>query len=833
MKRQCALLCAGLLLSAGTVMAEDFTVSSPSGNIQATVTLDSGKLTYRVTKDGRLLVTDSPLGLKTAAVDMTEGLSLVSSITAEVDDSYTLPVGKQSQYRDHCNVLSVLTEKNNLRQTVQFRLYDDGFAFRYVIPKYGSNVKVILTGEASRVKMNTFSDCLAFDFRGNIQDPDYPYEGRYTKYTTWASLVAKDDDRFLSPTLVSDGTDYMLLSEANNSGIFCTSLIKAESAIGEFSYAWTGATKDYADDKEHSLSLTLPAYTPWRMVVAGDLATIFETTMAENLCPATTFTDLSWIKPGVSAWYWGGSDGNKHDVRIDYGSTSTKEGEYAHADLAKEMGWPYTLIDGGWGSSWVPGLVEHANQNGVECLLWQTARLTDNQSFSNANMANTLRQWQAWGIKGIKIDFWEDDSRETMIRMENLLKLCGKYQMLVNFHGCTRPSGLRRTYPFLMTQEGIYGGENNFWASQNISATHHLNLMFTRNVVGAADYTPGDFATHNGSLLTRQSIGHHMALLTAFESGIVHIAESPDNLRYFQGKDIMKRLPTVWDETKLLEGKLGQYATVARRHGEDWWVCGINVDARYCKVNFDFLEEGKTYTAYVYRDGDCRTELKFNKLQVTKASAVNLKEISEGGFLMQVSPRDDLPVPAERTVYEAEATTNTLTGNGKRYTYSTLHASGGGYVGYLGLGNKLQFNNVVADKAGEYLLTIYYMTEGLRTSQLLVNGEQVGDTVKFKGNYDMIKTFNPEGMGWKMIPVKLNEGSNTITLQAYPDMWGPNIDRITLHPLQVDADAINEVSQTVPVDAQGIYDLSGRSLPAPPDSGVYIQNGKKYLKQRY
>ena len=101
MKRQCALLCAGLLLSAGTVMAEDFTVSSPSGNIQATVTLDSGKLTYRVTKDGRLLVTDSPLGLKTAAVDMTEGLSLVSSITAEVDDSYTLPVGKQSQYRDH------------------------------------------------------------------------------------------------------------------------------------------------------------------------------------------------------------------------------------------------------------------------------------------------------------------------------------------------------------------------------------------------------------------------------------------------------------------------------------------------------------------------------------------------------------------------------------------------------------------------------------------------------------------------------------------------------------------------------------------------------------
>ncbi|MGN1256586.1 MAG: glycoside hydrolase family 97 catalytic domain-containing protein [Bacteroidaceae bacterium] len=825
-----ALLCAGLLLSAGTALAEDYTVSSPSGNIQATVSFTSGKLTYSVTKDGRLLVAESPLGLKTAAVDLSEGLTFVSSVTAEVDTPYSLPVGKRSQYRDHCNILSVVTEKNSLRQTVQFRLYDDGFAFRYVLPKYGSNVKVSLTGETSRIRVNSFKDCLAFKFRKNIQDPDYPYEGHYAKYSTWSSLVAAEDDRFNSPTLVSDGTDYMLISEADNRGIFCTSLIKAEPTVGEFSYAWTGETKDYAEDKEQTIVCTLPAYTPWRMVVAGDLATVFETTMAENLCPATSIEDMSWIKPGVCAWYWGGSDGNKVSVQKKYGSI--KDGEYAHADFAVEMGWPYTLIDGGWSSSWVPQLVEHANQNGVECLLWQTARLSDNQSFSNANMEKTLKQWAAWGIKGIKIDFWEDDSKETMTRMENLLKLCGKYKMLVNFHGCTRPSGLRRTYPYLVTQEGIYGGENNFWAPGNISAEHHLNLMFTRNVVGAADYTPGDFATQNGSLITRQSMGHHMALMTAFESGIVHIAECPENLRYFLGKDIMKRLPTVWDETKLLEGQVGQYATVARRHGDDWWVSGINVNARTCKVTFDFLDEGKTYTAYIYRDGTCRTDLKFSKVQVTKGESVNLKEISEGGFLMQVSTRDDLDVPAERVTYEAESMSNMLTGNGKRNSYSTLHASGGGYVGYIGLGNKLQFNKVMADKAGDYLLTVYYMTEGLRVTQLLVNGEQVGDTVKFQGNYDMVKTFNPEGMGWKMIPVKLKEGANTITFQSYADMWGPNFDRITIHPLQVDGDGVKDVSQAVFTDDKSVYNLSGVHLPTPPDSGVFIQSGKKYLKQR-
>ena len=827
MKRLCALLCAGMLLPLSVVRAEDYTVSSPSGNIQATVSFVEGKLTYSVNKDGRVLVKESPLGLKTASVDMSEGLSFVSHVTAQVDTPYTLPVGKRSQYRDHCNILSVVTEKDELRQTVQFRLYDDGFAFRYIIPKYGSNVKVPLTDETSLIRVSNFKECLAFKFRGNIQDPDYPYEGYYTRYTTWASLVAADDDRFNSPTLVYNGTDYMLLSEANNSGIFCTSQIKAEPLVGTFSYAWTGETKDYAEDKQHTIVCDLPAYTPWRMVMVGDLATIFESTLAENLCPESTIEDVSWIKPGVCAWYWGGSDGNKNEIRNEYGGS--KGGELAHAQLAADMEWPYTLIDGGWSQSWIRQVVHDANQNGVECLLWQTARLSDNQSFSNANMENTLKQWKLWGIKGIKIDFWEDDSKETMVRMENLLKLCGKYQMLVNFHGCTRPSGLRRTYPYLMTQEGIYGGENNFWAPGNISATHHLNLMFTRNVVGAADYTPGDFATYYGSLITRQSIGHHMALMTAFESGIVHIAECPENLRYFQGKDIMKRLPAAWDDTKLLEGKVGQYATVARRHGEDWWVCGINVDTRYCKVNFDFLEEGKTYTAYIYYDGNCRTELKFKKMQVTKDSSVSLKELSEGGFLMQVSPRDDLPVPADRTVYEAEATANTLTGNGKRYTYNSLHASGGGYVGYVGLGNKLQFNNVEVSQAGDYLLTIYYMTEGLRVCKLMVNDEQVGDTVKFHGNHDMIKTFNPEGMGWKMIPVKLKAGTNTITLQSYTDLWGPNFDRITLHPLAASTpDGVGPVAPAVKVEAGAIYDLTGMQLKSVPDSGIYVRGGKKY-----
>ena len=172
-----SLLLAAVITLPGAARADEFRVSSPNGKITATVTLDEGQLSYTVHKDGRLLVAPSPLGLKTTNVDLTQGLNLVSSDTAVIDDPYTLPVGKQSQYRDHCHMLSVVTERSSLRQTVQFRLYDDGFAFRYVIPKSRSLSRVVLTEEASRIRMANFSNSLACKFIGNIQSPNYPYEG--------------------------------------------------------------------------------------------------------------------------------------------------------------------------------------------------------------------------------------------------------------------------------------------------------------------------------------------------------------------------------------------------------------------------------------------------------------------------------------------------------------------------------------------------------------------------------------------------------------------------------------------------------------------------------
>ena len=824
-------------MQALTFQAEDYTVTSPDGSLQAIVSLKDGTLSYTVSRDGRTLVAESPLGLKTSATDFCEGLELAKVENDTVDDSYTLPVGKRSQYRDHCNVLSVTTKKGSWKLTVTFRLYDDGFAFRYQIPKSGHST-ANLTGEASRIRVEGWKNCTACRFLGNSggNDPNYPYEGLYALYSDWQTLVETGDARYNSPTLVFNGTDYLLISEADCRSFFCTSLTKAEAQKGEFSFSWTGATKDYAEEKSYRILSTLPFQTPWRMVVCGSLKDIFETTMTENLCPPTTMTDLSWIKPGVAAWYWGGSDGGKGEVKEAYGGL--REGEWAHLELSAEMGWPYYLIDAGWSSSWFPDFVNSANEKGVDCLLWGDSRLIYSQDFSNDKMESTLRKWSNWGIKGIKVDFWEDDSKESMTRIENLYKMAAKYHMLVNIHGCTRPSGLRRTYPHIMTQEGIYGGEQQFWNPKKNSAQHHLDVIFTRNVVGAMDFTPGDFATWRGSLLTQRSQGHHLALTTLFESGIVHIAEAPQNLKYFIGKDIMKRLPAAWDESLLLEGNPTSYATVARRKGNDWWVAGISVNERNCRLKLDFLDEGTTYTAYIYKDGSCRTDLKFEKKEVTKGKYLNLKELSEGGFLVQISPDSNLDVPKERTTYEAEASANILTGSTSRKTYDALHASGGGFVGDLGNGGKIQFNRIKASHTGEYILTIYYISRDTRPAKLYVNGEQIGDTITFRDNGDCTSSWNPDGMGWKMIPVTLNEGSrNTVTIQAFDDLWAPNFDRITLHPVLSD----DEVTGISPKDLKdfknfkdlkdlGCYSLDGRKLAGIPSKGIYIHDGKKVLR---
>ncbi|MGX8697964.1 MAG: glycoside hydrolase family 97 catalytic domain-containing protein, partial [Prevotella sp.] len=259
---------------------------------------------------------------------------------------------------------------------------------------------------------------------------------------------------------------------------------------------------------------------PWRVLAITDRDIDFlENDLAQCLAPECRIEDISWIKPGKTSWEWWSG---KHITGVDFKVGTNTETYKYFVDFSADNGLEYILIDAGWSSSWFPGFVKRAAEQGVECLLWQNANLDKSQDFSNENMDATLKKWKGWGIKGIKVDFWEDDSRTTMIRMENVLKTAAKYQMMVNFHGCTRPSGLRRTYPHLMSQEAVYGAEqyNNASYMTDNGARINCLLPYTRNVVGPMDYTPVAF-THSQHP-HRTSFAHELALSVAFESGIQH-----------------------------------------------------------------------------------------------------------------------------------------------------------------------------------------------------------------------------------------------------------------------------------------------------------------------
>ncbi|MBS7409433.1 MAG: glycoside hydrolase family 97 catalytic domain-containing protein, partial [Muribaculaceae bacterium] len=468
-------------------------VWSPNGKVGLVSTIENGKPYYKVISNNEWVINKSPLGLVSDAVDYTQYLSIIGAETREINETYTLPTGKKSTYVNNANELTIhLQTVAGQPFDIVFRVSNDGVAFRYVIPSQDGKSSIIIKDEASAVYPANYKYLLGQKFASKRNTPNFPYEsyygkyGVYGEYTDWNEAVTDaSDPRFNSPVMIGSGSQHILMSEAENIGTYSLSLLKAYSSPTGC-MMWQHAGDSYQTHKvdgKNNLTVKLPLQTPWRTLQIGDLPTIFASTMQENLCKPTEMTDLSWIEPGVASWDWGGVDG------VTYAPLTRYEADEKYADMAAKMGWKYILIDGGWSEYDIQNTINYAHSKGIKVILWMTARLSESTSFSFENMESTLRTWKQWGVEGVKIDFWEDDSRETMERMELLLKLTAKYKMNVNFHGCTRPSGLRRTYPHLFSYEGILGGENNFWAdAKYMTAQHNINSILTRNVVGTADF---------------------------------------------------------------------------------------------------------------------------------------------------------------------------------------------------------------------------------------------------------------------------------------------------------------------------------------------------------
>lgn len=545
---------------------ETLDIVSPDGDLKVTMEPAEenafGEAAFSVDYKGGRILSRSTLGLETDTQKLAGNLKLKSvSAVKRVTDDYRMITGKRS----HCvNEASerIYSFENEAGQTLEvtFRVYDDGIAF-----KYGINAAV---DEENVIREHT-TYTVPKGARRWMQQYDPGYEKFFPLSTDGKLTNRPEVDLWGYPALVEpQDSVFVLITEANIRRGHCGSLLYNGGQCD--SYQVRLADKQSVGDGLWE--------SPWRLLIIGDLFDVVESTLVTDVSDPSKVEDTEWINPGMVSWiYWAHNHGSK-DYQI------VKE----YIDLATRMKWPYDLIDWEWDEMGNGGnlqdAVKYALEQGIKPLLWynsSTSWLGPGPLYRLNKKEDREKEYK-WlsdmGVAGIKVDFFTGDSVATMNYYMDLLEDAVKYKLMLNFHGATIPRGWQRTYPHLMSVEGVYGAEwyNNNSILTNRAAEHNATLPFTRNVVGPMDYTPGTFSDSQHPHIT--SHGHELALPVIFESALQHM---PDRPSVYEGlpeavKHLLSELPTAWDDTKLLAGYPGVEVVMARRKGDVWYIAGIN-----------------------------------------------------------------------------------------------------------------------------------------------------------------------------------------------------------------------------------------------------------------
>ncbi len=371
---------------------------------------------------------------------------------------------------------------------------------------------------------------------------------------------------------------------------------------------------------------TTPKATPWRvLLIASTPGRLIETSyIILNLDPPCAIADTSWIKPGKAAWdWWSGS--HAENVPFTPGMNTNTMKHYV--DFAGANGFEYMMIDAGWyPTTWmgfsqdnictwipevnIPEIIAHAGKKGVRIILWVNYLPLDRQ------LDEALPLYEKWGIAGIKVDYMNRDDQEMVNLYEKWTRKAAEHHLVVDFHGAFKPTGAERTFPNVLTREGVMAMEYNKW-SERVTPEHDVTIPFTRMLAGPLDYTPGAFRNAargrfrplDVKPMSQGTLAHQLAMFVVYLSPLVMLADYPGAYENQLGLEFIAKVPTVWDDTKVLAGEPGEYVTIARRKDKAWYLGSMtNWDVRDFDIPLDFLGEGR-YEARIFADGpDAATE---------------------------------------------------------------------------------------------------------------------------------------------------------------------------------------------------------------------------------
>jgi len=690
-----ALLFAGASgLSRKAAAAEPLAVSSPDGNLTISLSLKANpqpylpgeRAYYRVSYKGALVLTDSPLGLDfLGSSPLDRDFEVVGTERKSNNSTWENRFGAKRTIPDHYNQLTVSLRERQApgrRVDLIFRAYNEGVAFRYFLPKQEGLEQFHLAAENTGFYFA--QDVSAYALNLGSYYSSYEDEFRHvslnqikpTSIVGLPLLVDFPQGPWVA-LLEADLTDYAGMYVGGVPGVPNALVSKLASVppLDAFAMALhTGGIRQLEDfdrlskvsgqllkmpgslrqriNPEELVVAKTPKATPWRVLMVtprpGDL--IENNYLILNLSEPCTLKDTSWINPGKAAWdWWSGSFARNVNFTPGMNTATMKH----YIDFAADYHLEYMLVDAGW-STWqditqpvpevnISEIVEHARRRGVKVLLWMPWAAVALQG----DVAFPL--FEKWGIAGVKIDFMQRDDQEMVNFYEQTVRKAAEHHLVVDFHGAFKPTGLRRTYPNLLTREGIRGLENSKW-SDLITPEHDVTIAFTRMLAGPMDFTPGGFRNTARGQFRPQNIepmvqgtrAHQLAMYVVYESPLAMLVDYPEAYRNQPGIEFLEKVPTVWDETKVLNGEVGKYITIARQHGNTWYLGAMtNWDVRDLEIPLSFLGGGE-YQAQIFADGadadKVATSLSITKKQVRGGDKLPIHLAPGGGVAAIFTP---------------------------------------------------------------------------------------------------------------------------------------------------------------------------------------------------
>ena len=605
-----ALLSVAWLLSGSVSFGRQYEITSPDKDLQLKVEIKE-KILYSVIHKSKQLLKPSPISLTLSGNRrLGTGQDVLDVKRRSVDEEIFPPVQIKSRViPDKFNEMSLELEGGF---GLIFRVYDDGVAYRFVT-KINKEIEVV----TEEVAFN-FADDYAIYFPE--EESFQTHSEREYKYLRLSEI--SDKMMCSLPALVDvENGPKVLVTEADLEdypGLYLRG-DNSRSLFGKFP-AFALAEKARSDRnvpvtrRADFIAKTNGNRTyPWRVLILAEKdGDLIENQMVYKLAKPLQLKDTSWIKPGKVAWDWWNAN-NLYGVDFKAG-INTETYKY-YIDFAAKYGIEYIIFDEGWyvlgdltkiskGMD-VEELFRYAKSKNVGIIPWVIWKTLDDQ------LEVAMDQFEKWGAKGLKVDFMQRDDQWMVNYYHKIAKETAKRHMMVDFHGSFKPTGLRRAYPNVITREGLRGLEHSKW-SEDANPEHNVTLPFIRMVAGPMDYTPGaminsqqrDFQPIFNRPMSMGTRCHQLAMYVVYESPLQMLADSPSNyLREPECMEFLARVPTVWDETKVLDARVADYVIVARRNGAEWYVAAMtDWTARELTVDFSFLDPGQ-HTIDIYKDG--------------------------------------------------------------------------------------------------------------------------------------------------------------------------------------------------------------------------------------